>query len=272
MQKTLKFPVLLLLVFLGLQYSAAIADTENKDKDNDLKSEKQKPSYDENITLDEILKKHSDAVGGEEAWDAVETIKFTGSMYTKSATYKTAAIFKRPNLCRIDFQSGRMYFMEAYDGNIPWQMTPAERAVPKVLKGKRASEMIDTCDFEGPLVDHKKKGHEIKYMGVEEVEERPAYLLEVKTRTGNTDLYYLDTETFLPFMVKGKTTIQDKSVNTTIKVGEYIEIGEILIPFSYEFIVDENPDKETMKIKTVQINNEFDHEIFTLPKRPQDLR
>ncbi|MEX0998514.1 MAG: hypothetical protein WD000_00940, partial [Thermodesulfobacteriota bacterium] len=78
--------------------------------------------------------------------------------------------------------------------------------------------------------------------------------------------------TYLPFMVKGKTTIQDRIVNTTIHLGEYIEIGEITIPFSYEFIVDGNPSTETLKIKTLELNPEIEDDMFKMPKRPQDLR
>jgi hypothetical protein len=73
-------------------------------------------------------------------------------------------------------------------------------------------------------------------------------------------------------MVKGSTTIQDQVVNTTINISEYIEIGDIRIPFSYEFIVDGNPSTETLKIKNVELNSEIDDNIFKLPKRPQDLR
>jgi hypothetical protein len=73
-------------------------------------------------------------------------------------------------------------------------------------------------------------------------------------------------------MVKNSTTIQDQVVQTTINVGEYLEIGDIQLPFSYEFIVDGNPLVETLKIKTVEINPEIDNNMFRIPKRPQDLR
>jgi outer membrane lipoprotein-sorting protein len=234
--------------------------------------EKEKTKSDPKTALEEILEKHYQAIGGPEAWQAVNTLKFAGSMYTKEATFKTAAVYKRPDLCRVDFQAGNLYFMESYDGKIPWQMNPGARNGPEILKGKRAKEMIDTCDFEGPLVNHELKGHKIKYMGREKVGDRWGYLLEVKFKTGNTDKYYLDTETYLPFMVKGSTTIQDQVVNTTINISEYIEIGDIRIPFSYEFIVDGNPSTETLKIKNVELNSEIDDNIFKLPKRPQDLR
>jgi len=272
--QTILFPALLLL--LNIQSLSSLAATEeNYDIKIELAQEqtgKEKTKSSTKITLNEILQKHYQAIGGEEAWQAIETLKFTGSMYTKDATFKTAAVYKRPEMCRLDFQAGRLYFMEAYDGKIPWQMNPGTRNGPKILKGKRANEMIDTCDFEGPLVDHNKKGHKIKYLGREKIEDRWAYLLEVKFKTGNTDTYYLDTETYLPFLVKGNTTIQDQTVNTAINISEYIEIGGILIPFSYEFIVDGNPSTETLKIKTVELNNEMDDDIFKLPKRPQDLR
>ncbi len=73
-------------------------------------------------------------------------------------------------------------------------------------------------------------------------------------------------------MVKGKTTIQDQIVDTTIMISEYLEIGDILIPFSFEFLVEGNSSPETLKIKTVELNPEIDDDIFKLPKRPQDLR
>ena len=232
----------------------------------------QKETTDSKITLEGILERHYEAKGGKEAWDSVNTLKFTGNMYAKEATFKTAAVYKRPDMCRLDFQAGRLYFMESYNGEIAWQMNPADNKGPQILKGKRAKEMVDTCDFEGPLVDHKKKGHKIKYLGEKESDGRSAYVLQVTLETGNIDTYYLDTKTYLPFMVKGSTTLQDQTVNTTVKVGEYIETGDIVIPFSYEFIVDGSSSPETLKITTIELNKDMDDNIFGLPKRPQDLR
>jgi hypothetical protein len=151
-------------------------------------------------------------------------------------------------------------------------MNRGTRRGAEILQGKRAKEMIDTCDFEGPLIDHNLKGHKIKYLGKEKTGDNWGYVLQVKLKTGNTDIYYLDTQTFLPFMVKSSTTILDQVVQTTINIGEYLEIGDIQLPFSYEFIVDGNPSIETLKIKTVELNPEIDNNIFRLPKRPQDLR
>lgn len=276
MQKTLTILFPALLILLILQTPNALSETKSDSPAKTEVIEKETPKENtktsSEITLEEILDGYYQSIGGEKTWQSIRTIKFTGSMYTQDATFKTAALYKRPDLCRIDFQAGRLYFIEAYDGTIPWQMNSGARSGPSILKGKRAKEMIDTCDFDGPLVDYKKKGHEIKYLGIEEEQNRRAYLLEVKTKIGNTDNYYLDTETFLPFMVKGSTTIQDKVVKTTIHLSEYMEIGDITIPFSYEYIVDENPLTENLKIKTVELNLEIEEDMFKLPKRPQDLR
>jgi len=266
MRKSFTLIASALLLMLCISFSNAFSETGD-DKDESAQNEESP-----DISLNEILENHYKAIGGHEAWKAVKSLKFTGSMYTKEATFKTAGIYKRPNICRIDYQAGALYFMEAYDGKIAWQMNPGTTAGPKILEGKRAKEMLDTCDFEGLLVDHEKKGHKIKYLGTEEIEDRAAYVLEINSSSGNTDKYYLDTKTYLPFMVKGKTEIQDQVVETTIMIDEYIEIGEITIPFSYEFIVDGNPSTETLKIKTVELNDEFDEAIFSPPKLRRDLR
>ncbi len=276
MYKYLTISVLVLTILINIRTVSTLAITQElKNTQTEValqEVEKEKTKSKSKITLKEILEKHYQAIGGPEAWQAVDSYKFTGDMYTKNATFKTAAVFKRPNLCRLDFQSGNLYFMESFDGKIPWQMNPGARNGPEILKGKRAKEMIDTCDFEGPLVNPEQKGHKIKYLGKEKIEDRWGYLIEVKFQTGNTDTYYLDAETFLPFMVKGKTTIQDKIVDTTINISEYLEISDVLIPFSFEFHVEGNPSPETLKIKTVELNSEIDNNIFNLPKRPQDLR
>jgi zinc protease len=265
MQKYLTLFLAVFLIPLLIHTTESLAQA-GKDTDNKQKQ------HAEQLTVKEILSKHYDAIGGDEAWKLIETLKFTGSMYTKDTTFKTAGIYKRPNICRVDYQSGRLYFMEAYDGKVAWQMNPTISRKPEILKGKRASEMMDTCDFDGLLIDYEGKGHKIRYMGTENIEGRNAYLLEVKSRTGNTDIYYLDKKTYLPFMIKGETTIQDQTVDTTIKLDEYIEIENIKIPFSYEFIVDGNPSSENLKIKTIELNSEFDDDIFHLPKQPRDLR
>lgn len=276
MQKILKtlFPALLLA--FCLQSPGSIADTPT-DGSTKVEQEQKQPARQDtepssDITLTEILEGYYDAIGGEEAWQSLKTMKFTGSMYTKEATFKIAALFKRPNICRTDFQAGRLYFIEAFDGKLPWQMNTGTRTGPEVLKGKRAMEMIDTCDFDGVLVDHEQKGHKIEFLGIEEIDDRKAYVLDVKSKSGNEEKHYLDTETFLPFRIKGTTTIQGNVVNTTINLSEYMEINDITIPFSYEYIVDANPSSETLKVKTVELNPELEDSVFMLPKRPQDLR
>lgn len=276
MQKilTILFPAL--LIVFNLYSPDTLAETKSDSAANTEAVEKETPQENtkpnSEITLEEILDGYYQSIGGKDAWQSLKTLKITGNMYTKDATFKIAALYKRPNICRTDFQAGRLYFIEAYDGTIAWQMNARTKSGPSLLKGKRAKEMIDTCDFDGPLVDHEKKGHKIKYVGIEKVLDRWAYLLEVQTKAGNNEKYYLDTETFLPFIIKGTTTIQDKVFDTTIHLNEYIEIDDITIPFSYEYIVDENPTSETLKVKTVELNPELKDDMFKLPKRPQDLR
>lgn len=275
MRKYLTISVLVFTILINVRTAGTLAIAEDIKKTGIevalQETEKEETKSNSKITLKEILKKYYQAIGGPKAWQAVDSYKFAGSMYTKEITFKTAAVFMRPDLCRLDFQAGNLYFMESFDGKIPWQMNPGRGNRAEILKGKRAKEMIDTCDFEGPLINHKQKGHKIKYLGKEKIEDRWGYVLEVQFKTGNTDTYYLDTKTFLPFMVKGKTIIQDQIVNTTINISEYIEIGDIIIAFSYEFLVEGNPSPEILKIKTIQLNSEIDDKIFKLPKRPQDL-
>ena len=102
MHKYLATSILLFIILLNIQELSALAVTEEiKNINIEIalqKIEKEEGKSNPKITLKEILEKHYQAKGGAEAWQAVDTIKFTGSMYTKEATFKTAAILDRKSV------------------------------------------------------------------------------------------------------------------------------------------------------------------------------
>jgi len=54
----------------------------------------------------------------------------------------------------------------------------------------------ESSEFDGPLVRTGEKGHSVELLGVEQVDGRDAYKLQVTMQTGGVQTHYVDTETY----------------------------------------------------------------------------
>ena len=86
------------------------------------------------------------------------------------------------------------------------------------------------------------------------------------------DNYFIDTETYLPYKIVGTTTIQDKTVNSTTLLDNYIETGEIVIPYEYVFEIEGIDTNESFYLTTVEINPELEDSFFRMPRDIKDSR
>ncbi len=221
--------------------------------------------------LNTILKNYRNAIGGKEAWDSMDSFKVSGNMQSLGTVFKTTIVYKRPDLCRLDFRAENMNFVESYDGTTSWQEGIAARMKePTELKGKRAEELKHTCDFDGPLVDSKEKGIDLEYEGEEEIEGKTGYKIKVTFDNGSVDTYYLNKETYLPFMVVGTTSIKNKSIKSTTRIGDFLQTGDIKVAYFYEFELEGVSQNEIFKVTSIEINPEIEKGYFSMPRNVKD--
>lgn len=276
-----RFNLLLLafpIVILAFSFACTKGEKDKKEqKAADKQSVTQSPgtaepkeaSSKEDADLEKILSAYYDAIGGQKRWEEVDTVKYTGTMDSMGKSVKLAFVYKRPDMCRLDFGVNYAYFIQAYDGEQGWKYTPTERgSKPIPLAGEELDDLKETCDFDGPLIDHEKKGHKIEYLGVENKNGREAYKLKITFNTGNVDYYYLDADTYLPFLVEGTADVDGEQKNTVTKVGGYIETGGLTLPYDFEYIVEGKDETDVIRISTVELNVDVDDMIFRFPHRP----
>ena len=220
--------------------------------------------------VDGILSKYFDAIGGRAKWNDVKTLKYTGKMHSMGKLFQMAIVYKRPDKCRIDFSLGHIYFIQSYDGKEAWKYNPTtEGSKPEILEGDDALSLKETCDFDGPLIDHASKGVKAELIGKENIGGREAYNVKITFPSGNIDNYYLDTKTYLPFMVKGTTKRAGNVVPSTTLIDQYIDTGGVVIPYYFKFDA-EGEESEEINVSTVEINPELDDTVFSFPRRIED--
>jgi outer membrane lipoprotein-sorting protein len=219
-------------------------------------------------SLDEVLNNYYEAIGGVDAWKAIQSMKATGMMQVGpgiEAPFTMTA--KRPNKVRIDFTFQGMTGTQAYDGETAWMLMPfMGQTAPEVMPEEDAKDLEEQADIEGILVDWESKGHQVEYIGLEETEGTQAHKLKITLKWGDTQFYFLDAEYFVPIKVEVSREMRGTVVEYETIISDYKEVGDVIMAHSIESKPKGAPAGQVITIQQVEINIEIDDSTFAMPE------
>lgn len=223
------------------------------------------------MTVDEIIAKNIETRGGLDALQAIESAQAEGKMTMGGMEAPLAMEFKRPNMFRVEAEIQGMTMVQAFDGETGWAIMPfMGKPDPEPMAEDQLKQIKDQADFiDGPLVNYKDKGHEIELVGVEDVEGTEAYKLKITKANGDIIYSYLDTEYFLEFKQETTQEIQGNEMSLSINIGDYKEVGDIVMSHSVEVLFEGAPAGQNVTIESIELNADIDTERFTMPPKPE---
>ncbi|MEL6869368.1 MAG: hypothetical protein AAFO81_06170 [Pseudomonadota bacterium] len=224
--------------------------------------------------LDEVLACNYETLGGLENIQAVESARMTGTMTMGPMQAPFTIEFQKPNRVRMEFEIQGMTAVQAYDGETGWAIMPfLGKTDPEEMAEDELKSVQEMAEWEGPLVDWEAKGHNVELIGTEDVEGTEAYALKV-VRAGSEDqsVFYLDTEYCLPFLSKGTRDIQGNTMAVSQSIGDYKEVGDIVMAHSLIASIGEGPApvQQAITIETTEINvSDISADRFMMPAVPE---
>ena len=222
----------------------------------------------EEMTLDELLAAHFDALGGVDKLQAVESAKFNGNMAMgPGMEVPFTMVFGRPMNMRLEFTMQGMTAVQAYDGETAWSIMPfMGKTDPEVMAEDQAKNIKEQADFDGPLMNWQDKGHQIELVGLEETEGTEAYKLKVALANGDVRYHFLDSEYFITIKQEGKTTMQGNEVEFETILSDYKEVGGLMFPHSIESRPKGAPSGQVITIETIELGVDVNDEMFAMPE------
>lgn len=220
----------------------------------------------EELTADQLVAKVLEARGGVDAWKAIKTARMSGRMVMMGTMEAPFTVeFKRPQNMRIEFTLQGMTGIQAYDGETAWMVMPfMGKTEPEKMPEEQVKMIREQADFDGPLMDYQEKGHKVELLGVEEVEGTEAYKLKVTRKDGDVDVMYIDTEYFMPFKSESKRTIQEQEREVTTVLGDYKEVGAVIMPHSLEMI--SAVGSQVIAFDKIELDVEIADDRFAMPE------
>jgi outer membrane lipoprotein-sorting protein len=221
------------------------------------------------MTLDEVLAMNLEARGGADKLAEMKTARFTGKMTMGPMEAPFIMEWERPNKVRMDFTVQGQTGTQAFDGETAWMNMPFMGATaPEKMPEDQAKSLAENADaIEGPLVNWQDKGHQVEYLGIEEIDGTPAHKLHVTLKSGDEQTIYLDAEYGLQIKQLSKATFQGQQIEQETDIGDYKEVDGLMIPFSLESKVPGAPagQSQMLTFEKVELNVEIPEDRFEFP-------
>jgi len=142
----------------------------------------------------------------------------------------------------------------------------AGSTTPEKMPQDQVDQMKEEAAIDGPLVDYKKKGVQVKLIGTEDVEGTQAYRLDVTLKSGDVRFYDLDTDYCLPIRTGGKVEQDDQTVEVENISGDYKSVDGLVIAHSIQTRTKGAPQGDrTMTIDSLKINVPVPDSMFVMP-------
>ena len=220
------------------------------------------------MSVDEVIAKHIEALGGMDKLKAVNTVRMTGKMTVGPGIEAPVVMeIKRPSSMRLDFTVQGMTGTQAYDGKVGWTLMPFQGSTtPQPMAGEELQMMAEQADIDGPLVDYKAKGNTVELLGKEPVEGADAYKLKVTLKNGVVRTMYIDAEHFLQVKEESKRTIRGTEIEGETILGDYKEVGGMMFPHSMDSGQKGNPQRQKIVVDKIEVNVPIDDARFKMPE------
>ena len=222
-------------------------------------------------SLDDVLACNYETMGGLGNIKAVESARLSGTMTMGPMQAPFTIEYQAPDSVRMEFELQGMTAVQAYDGETGWAIMPfMGKTTPEKMADDELKSIQEMAEWEGPFVDWQEKGHSVELVGTEDVEGTEAYAVKV-IRADSEDVatHYLDTEYCLPFLTKGKREIQGNEMAYATSIGDYKEVGNIVMAHSVISTIGEGPTpmQQAITIESAEINvSDLSEDRFTMPE------
>jgi outer membrane lipoprotein-sorting protein len=224
-------------------------------------------------TVDELIARNLEARGGEEKLRALQTMRINGTVTVQGMDVPITVMAKRPNLMRQEMQIQDKKVVTAFDGATAWMINPMlGSGEPQEIIGPQAELTRDQSDFDGSLLDYRKKGHTVELVkgdgpqGTEKLEDGTAvYHLKVTRSNGRIQHYYLHADRGIE--VKQSSEVEGPDGQKMLveqELSDYREIDGIMVPHSVKSLMDGTP-VVTMKVEKIEFNAPIEDAAFKMP-------
>ena len=183
-------------------------------------------------TVDQIVERYQQAVGGRAAWLKLKSRSSMGTVEVPSMNLSGTVVIheKAPDkILTIIIMAGSA-FRQGFDGKVGWAEDPQDG-----LREESSLELAEAkrqADFYGPFDMHQQYAKLVS-LGSEKVGDRDAYVVEASLpEGGQPDKLYFDAQSGLPMRIVSQHHTPEGASEFLEEFSDYREVDGIKLPFT----------------------------------------
>lgn len=213
-------------------------------------------------TVDEVINKHLDAIGGKDKWRTVNSIKSEASLTVQGMEIPITLQQIHQKGMRQDFVVMNMNAFSIIRPDSGWTYMPFQgQTTPEPMTADALKIGQDQLDIQGDLLDYAAKGNKVELLGKEEVEGTEVYKIKLTRKSGNEQTQFIDTKNYYLVGVATKLTANGQEMEMKVNYSNFQKLPEgITVPFTMESTTLPGP----MTFKKYEVNASIPESAFKL--------
>ena len=216
-------------------------------------------------TVDEIIQKHANAMGGLDNFKQIKTAKFTGTVSVQGNDLPIIIQVINGKAMRTDVDAMGQKVTNAYKDGKGWMINPfAGASTATDVTGDMLDEFKNQSYIIPALIDYKARGYKVQLMGQENVDSTKAYKIQLTNDKNKTDTYYIDANTYMLIKFVGTRNMMGQDMELETYFGDVKDEGNVKLAMSRSIKTGGQTIQE-IHFDKVDLNAPIDEKIFDKP-------
>ena len=209
-------------------------------------------------TVDEVVNKHIDAIGGKDNWKKVTSTKMEGSLSVQGTDVSVTITKLHNKGMRQDIAVMGMTGYIIVTPTAGTTFMPFQgQTEPVKMSEEDLKQAQDQVDAQGALIDYKEKGHTVELAGKETVDGVECYKLNVVLKGGKKETLFIDAKTYYQVRLVASAKVNGQDVEQTISFSNFQKLPEgVVFPMTITQQFGE------VTVTKMEINKVVDESIF----------
>lgn len=216
-------------------------------------------------SVDDVIARHIEARGGRATWDAVRTMKITGSFTSFSVVSPFTLQRKRDDRYHVDYVWNDKPVVFGYDGELAWWEHGWYQEGVQPVTGQDLFVVMGDVHFATPLFDYKDRDYTAELLGETEMDGIPAIAIKLTRPDEQEETWYLDPETYLEMGRESPGSDFGNPMVQRTYYDDFRKVDGLVIPHLTE--AQWYTRDRVMRVDAIEINGEVDEALFEMPPR-----
>lgn len=214
----------------------------------------------EGTTAENIIDNYLEAVGGKSKIEAIKDVKISSKATAMGRDVEIISAIKSPDKAFQSVSVGGMVFQKAITDGKKAVMYQQGQAVP--MDESATQEMIASSGL-FPELNYSKNGVKTTLKGIEKVNNKEAYVVEVVFPGGKTSQHYFDKDSGFKIMETQTVETPQGEMALSTEFADYKEVNGVKFPHTI-LIPMGGPEKMKAVVSSVEVNKGLQDDLFVV--------